>query len=315
MVSMLQYALRRMLELIPILIGVSFLTFLILHLSPGDPATLIGGPTASAEEIANIRKRLNLDEPLLKQYGTFLLALSRGDLGESVQRREKVWDMIAVRLPNTAALALSSLLVTLLGIPLGVWASTRPNSLTDLMLMNVALLGVSIPNFWLGIMLIIYFSVDLAWLPAAGLTRPFLSIEGLKSLILPALTLGTAGMALIARLTRAGMLDVLGQDYMRTARAKGLSEPRVLFRHALRNTMIPVITILGLNFGALLGGAVVTESVFAINGVGRLAVDSILSRDYAIVQGTVVLIATIFVLTNLLVDLLYAFINPRIRYA
>lgn len=312
---MLQYALRRMLELVPILIGVTFLTFLILHLSPGDPATLIGGPTASAEEIANIRKRLNLDEPLLKQYGTFLLALSRGDLGESVQRREKVWDMIAVRLPNTAALALSSLLVTLIGIPLGVWASTRPNSLTDLMLMNVALLGVSIPNFWLGIMLIIYFSVDLAWLPAAGLTRPFLSIEGLKSLILPALTLGTAGMALIARLTRAGMLDVLGQDYMRTARAKGLSEPRVLFRHALRNTMIPVITILGLNFGALLGGAVVTESVFAINGVGRLAVDSILSRDYAIVQGTVVLIATIFVLTNLLVDLLYAFINPRIRYA
>lgn len=312
---MLQYALRRILELIPILIGVSFLTFLILHLSPGDPATLIGGPTASAEEIANIRKRLNLDEPLLKQYGTFLLALSRGDLGESVQRREKVWDMIAVRLPNTAALALSSLLVTLLGIPLGVWASTRPNSLTDLMLMNVALLGVSVPNFWLGIILIIYFSVDLAWLPAAGLTRPFLSIEGLKSLILPALTLGTAGMALIARLTRAGMLEVLGQDYMRTARAKGLSEQRVLFRHALRNTMIPVLTILGLNFGALLGGAVVTESVFAINGVGRLAVDSILSRDYAIVQGTVVLIATIFVLTNLLVDLLYAFINPRIRYA
>ena len=312
---MLQYALRRILELIPILIGVSFLTFLILHLSPGDPATLIGGPTASAEEVANIRKRLNLDEPLLKQYGTFLLALSRGDLGESVQRREKVWDMIAVRLPNTAALALSSLLVTLLGIPLGVWASTRPNSLTDLMLMNVALLGVSVPNFWLGIILIIYFSVDLAWLPAAGLTRPFLSIEGLKSLILPALTLGTAGMALIARLTRAGMLEVLGQDYMRTARAKGLSEQRVLFRHALRNTMIPVLTILGLNFGALLGGAVVTESVFAINGVGRLAVDSILSRDYAIVQGTVVLIATIFVLTNLLVDLLYAFINPRIRYA
>lgn len=312
---MFQYTVRRVLELIPILIGVSFLTFMMLHLSPGDPATLIGGPTASAEEIASIRQRLNLDEPLLRQYGTFLLNLSRGDLGESVQRREKVWDMIAARLPNTAVLAVTSLLVTLLGIPLGVWAATRPNSITDLALMNVSLLGVSIPNFWLGIMLIIYFSVDLAWFPAAGYARPFWSAEGLKSLVLPAITLGTAGTALIARLTRAGMLEILGQDYVRTARAKGLSERRVLFRHALRNTMIPVLTVLGLNFGALLGGAVVTESVFAINGVGRLAVDSILSRDYAIVQGTVVLIATIFVLVNLLVDLLYALVNPRIRYA
>lgn len=296
------------------MVGVTFLTFLMLHLSPGDPATLIGGPTASAAEIASIRQRLNLDEPLFSQYGTFLLNLAQGDLGESVQRREKVWDMIAVRLPNTTVLAVSSLLVTLLGIPLGVWAATKPNSVTDFTLMNLSLLGVSVPNFWLGIILIIYFSVDLAWFPAAGYTRPYWSLAGLKSLVLPALTLGTAGMALIARLTRAGMLEVLGQDYVRTARAKGVSERRVLFRHALRNTMIPVLTVLGLNFGALLGGAVVTESVFAINGVGRLAVDSILSRDYAIVQGTVVFIATIFVATNLLVDLLYALINPRIRY-
>lgn len=311
---MLIYSLRRLLEAVPVLLGVTVLTFLILHLAPGDPAQLIGGPTATAQEIAAIRQRLNLDRPLYVQYGTFLWGLLHGDLGKSVQRRESVRSMLAVRLPNTAVLAITSMIVTLIGIPLGVMAATRPNSLTDLMLMNVSLLGVSVPNFWLGILLIIWFAVDLAWFPVAGYHRPFLSVDGLKSLVLPAVTLGTGGMALVARLTRSGMLDVLGQDYVRTARAKGLPERAVLFRHALRNTMIPVITVLGLNFGALLGGAVVTESVFAINGVGRLAVDSILARDYAVVQGSVVLIATTFVLVNLLVDLSYALLNPTIRY-
>ena len=309
------YALRRLLEAIPVLLGVTVLTFLILHLSPGDPAALIGGPTATAEEIANIRARLNLDRPLWEQYGTFLWDLVHGDLGQSVQRRESVRSMLAVRLPNTAMLAVASMLVTLLGIPLGVMAATKPNSLTDLALMNVSLLGVSVPNFWLGILFILWFSVDLGWFPAAGFTHPFWSLDGLRSLVLPSVTLGTGGMALVARLTRSGMLDVLGQDYIRTARAKGMRERGVLFRHALRNTMIPVITVLGLNFGALLGGAVVTESVFAINGVGRLAVDSILARDYAVVQGSVVFIAATFVLVNLLVDLSYALLNPTIRYA
>jgi peptide/nickel transport system permease protein len=309
------YALRRLLEAIPVLLGVTVLTFLILHLSPGDPAALIGGPTATAEEIANIRARLNLDRPLWEQYGTFLWDLIHGDLGQSVQRRESVRSMLAVRLPNTAMLAVASMLVTLLGIPLGVMAATKPNSLTDLALMNVSLLGVSVPNFWLGILFILWFSVDLGWFPAAGFTHPFWSLDGLRSLVLPSITLGTGGMALVARLTRSGMLDVLGQDYIRTARAKGMRERGVLFRHALRNTMIPVITVLGLNFGALLGGAVVTESVFAINGVGRLAVDSILARDYAVVQGSVVFIAATFVLVNLLVDLSYALLNPTIRYA
>lgn len=311
---MLQYTVRRFIEAVPILLGVSFLTFLILHLSPGDPATLIGGPTASPEEIANIRRSLNLDRPLASQYLTFLGGLLRGDLGESVQRRTAVWDMIRIRLPNTALLAVTSMLVTLIGIPLGIMAATRQNSLLDLLLMNVSLAGVSIPNFWLGLLLIVWFAVDRNWFPAAGFTQPWWSPEGLKSLVLPAITLGTAGTALVARLTRSGMLEVMGQDYVRTARAKGLPERSVIYRHALRNTLIPIVTVIGLNFGYLLGGAVVTESVFAINGIGRLAVDSILSRDYAVVQGCVLVIATSFVVVNLLVDLSYASLNPQIRY-
>lgn len=311
---MTQYTLRRLLETIPILLGVTLLTFLILHLSPGDPAVLIGGPTASSEEIANIRRRLNLDRPLHEQYLTFLAGLTRGDLGESIQRRESVADMLAVRLPNTLALAVASMIVTLLGVVLGVIAATKQNSITDFALMNVSLVGLSIPNFWLGLMLIIWFSVDLRWFPAAGLVQPYWSLDGLRALTLPALTLGTAGMALVARLTRSGMLEVLQQDYVRTARAKGLPQRVVTYRHALRNTLIPVVTILGLNFGYLLGGAVVTETVFAINGIGRLTVDAILARDYAVVQGCVVFIATMFVLVNLLVDLSYALLNPQLRY-
>lgn len=311
---MTQYTIRRLLETVPVLLGVTLLTFLILHLSPGDPAVLIGGPTASAEDIANIRARLNLDRPLHQQYLTFLGGLLQGDLGQSLQRRESVLDMIAVRLPNTLFLTFASMIVTLAGVALGVWAARRQNSLVDVLLMNLSLLGVSVPNFWLGLMLIVWFSVDLRWFPAAGLTQPYFSPEGLRSVVLPALTLGTAGMALVARLTRSGMLDVLQQDYVRTARAKGLPERTVTYRHALRNTLIPVVTILGLNFGALLGGAVVTETVFAINGIGRLTVDAILARDYAVVQGCVVLIAVIFVLVNLLVDLSYALLNPQLRY-
>ncbi len=311
---MTQYALRRLVETIPILLGVTLLTFLILHLAPGDPAVLIGGPTATAEEIANIRARLDLDRPLPEQYLTFVAGLLRGDLGQSVQRRVSVREMIAVRLPNTLFLATASMVVTLFGVVLGVLAATKQNTATDLGLMTVSLLGVSIPNFWLGLMLIIWFSVDLRWFPAAGLAQPLLSAEGLQSVVLPALTLGAGGMALVARLTRSGMLEVLQQDYIRTARAKGLNERSVTYRHALRNTLIPVVTILGLNFGYLLGGAVVTETVFAINGIGRLTVDAILARDYAVVQGCVVFIAAMFVFVNLLVDLSYALLNPQLRY-
>ena len=311
---MTQYALRRLLETVPILLGVTLLTFLILHLSPGDPAVLIGGPTATADEIANIRARLNLDRPLPEQYLTFVGGLLRGDLGQSIQRRVSVREMIGVRLPNTLFLAAASMVVTLFGVILGVLAATKQNSPTDLGLMTVSLLGVSVPNFWLGLMLIIWFSVDLRWFPAAGLAQPLLSAEGLRSVVLPALTLGAGGMALVARLTRSGMLEVLQQDYIRTARAKGLNERTVTYRHALRNTLIPVVTILGLNFGYLLGGAVVTETVFAINGIGRLTVDAILARDYAVVQGCVVFIAAMFVFVNLLVDLSYALLNPQLRY-
>lgn len=311
---MLTYTLRRLLEAVPILLGVSLLTFLILHLTPGDPAVLIGGPTASAEDIENIRARLDLDRPLPEQYLTYLGGLLRGDLGESLQRRERVIDMIVVRLPNTVQLAVAGLVVTLLGIPLGVIAATNRNTLTDLAVTNLALVGLSVPNFWLGLLLIVWFSVDLRWFPAAGLAQPWWSLAGLQSLVLPAITLGVGGLALIARLTRSGMLEVLGQEYVRTATAKGLPRRLVVYRHALKNALIPVITVLGLNFGYLLGGAVVTESVFAINGVGRLAVDSILSRDYAVVQGCVIFIATTFVFVNLLVDLSYALLDPQIRY-
>ena len=311
---MLTYTLRRLLEAVPILLGVSLLTFLILHLTPGDPATLIGGPTASAEDLANIRTRLNLDRPLPEQYLTYLGGLLQGDLGESLQRRESVLSMILVRLPNTVQLAVAGLVVTLIGIPLGVIAATNRNTFTDLAVTNLALVGLSVPNFWLGLLLIVWFSVDLRWFPAAGLTQPWWSPAGLQSLVLPAITLGVGGLALIARLTRSGMLEVLGQEYVRTATAKGLPRRLVVYRHALKNALIPVITVLGLNFGYLLGGAVVTESVFAINGVGRLAVDSILSRDYAVVQGCVIFIASTFVLVNLLVDLSYALLDPQIRY-
>jgi peptide/nickel transport system permease protein len=312
---MLTYSLRRLLEAVPILLGVSLLTFLILHLTPGDPAVLIGGPTASAEDIENIRTRLNLDRPLPEQYLTYLGGLLRGDLGESLQRRERVIDMILVRLPNTVQLAVAGLVVTLIGIPLGVIAATNRNTLTDLAVTNLALVGLSVPNFWLGLLLIVWFSVDLRWFPAAGLAQPWWGPAGLQSLVLPAITLGVGGLALIARLTRSGMLEVLGQEYVRTATAKGLPRRLVVYRHALKNALIPVITVLGLNFGYLLGGAVVTESVFAINGVGRLAVDSILSRDYAVVQGCVIFIATTFVFVNLLVDLSYALLDPQIRYS
>ena len=205
--------------------------------------------------------------------------------------------------------------MTLLGIPLGVLAATKRDTLTDLAVSNLALVGLSIPNFWLGLMLIVWFSVDLRWFPAAGLAQPWWSLEGLHSLVLPALTLGTGGLALIARLTRSGMLEVLGEEYVRTATAKGLPRRLVIYRHALKNALIPVVTVLGLNFGYLLGGAVVTETVFAINGIGRLAVDSILSRDYAVVQGCVIFIATTFVLVNLLTDLSYALLDPQIRYS
>lgn len=311
---MIQYALKRLLETIPILFGVTLLTFLILHLAPGDPAVLIGGPTATAQDIANIRARLNLDRPLPQQYLTFVGNLAQGDLGTSLQRREPVWNMIRVRLPNTVILAVASLIVMLAGVPLGVMAASRQNSILDFTLMNVSVVGVSIPNFWLGLLLIVWFSVDLRWFPAAGITHPWWTIGGLKSLVLPAFTLGVSSMALVARLTRSGMLDVLRQDYIRTGRSKGLDERTVIYHHALRNTLIPVVTIVGLNFGALLGGAVVTETVFAINGIGRLTVDSILSRDYAVVQGCVILIATTFVLINLLVDLSYVLLNPQLRY-
>ncbi|MDQ4077936.1 MAG: ABC transporter permease, partial [Chloroflexota bacterium] len=278
---MTRYVIRRVLLLIPVLLGVSLLAFMVLHLAPGDAAQFLAGPQATAEDLARIRRQMGLDRPLYVQYLDFLGGVVTGDLGESIQRRQPVTEMLAERYPNTIRLAIASILVAILiGVPSGIISAIRRGSAVDHASLVVSLLGISMPGFWLGLMLILLFAVRLQWLPAAGFAHPWWSWAGIKSMILPAFTLGAGGAALTARVTRSAMVEVLGQDYMRTARSKGLSEGTVIMRHALKNALIPVVTVVGLNFGFLLGGTVIIESVFAINGVGRLAVDAIRGRDY-----------------------------------
>jgi peptide/nickel transport system permease protein len=305
----LTYVVRRLLVAIPTLFGVATVIFSLLRLLPGDPATLIAGPTATPESIANIRHQLELDQPLWLQYLGFLGRLLRGDLGISNRTGSPVVQEIFTRMPFTASLAVTSLVLAIvIGVAAGVVASTRRNSGTDLGISGAAVFGVSMPTYWLGLMLIIVFAVHLRVLPAAGVDR------GPVSLVLPAITLALFSMGLVARQTRSAMLEVLGQDFVRTARAKGAGRSVVLIRHALRNALLPIVTTIGLQFGALLGGAVLTESVFAWPGVGRLLVDSIGSRDYPVVQGVVLLLSLAFIAINLLTDLLYAYVDPRIRY-
>jgi len=249
------------------------------------------------------------------QYWRYLSQVLQGDLGTSIYTRQQVTEALIIRYPNTLRLALGAVLIAAsLGITAGVVAAVRRNTWFDYGSMAAALAGISIPAFWLGIMFIIFFSVRLRWFPVAGLASPWWSWMGIRSMILPALSLGIRSAALLARLTRSSMLDVLGLDYIRTARAKGLRDRVVIYKHALKNSLIPVLTVLGLNFGGLLGGTVITESVFGINGVGRLMVGGIYNRDFPLVQGGVLIIATTFVMVNLLVDLAYALVDPRIRY-
>ncbi len=306
---MLRYVAGRLGQLIPVLLGVSFLVFLMIHLVPGDPATVMLQDYGSPAEVAALRTALGLDRPIIVQYGLFLWRLLHGDFGRSIHSGRPVATEIAFRLPYTLRLTVAGLAVAILvGLGLGTIAAVHHQRLLDYAAMVLALAGVSLPSFWFGLVLILLFSYYLRWLPPAG-------ADSVWHLILPALTLGSSAASIIARLTRSSLLEVLRQEFIRTARAKGVGEGRVLYRHALRNALVPVISIVGLQFAGLLGGAVIIESVFGWPGVGRLAVDAIFNRDIPIIQGVVLVAAIVFVVVNLGVDLFYAILDPRIRYA
>jgi ABC-type dipeptide/oligopeptide/nickel transport system permease component len=298
---------KRILYTLPVVIGVSVAVFLMIHLIPGDPAQLVAGMEASEQDVANVRRALGLDQPLYVQYMRFVSRAVLGDFGTSFRTGRGVLDEVGSRYMNTVVLGLAAMLVTLvLGLASGIISAVKKFTAVDNVSMLVSLLGVSMPTFFLGLLLMLVFSVYLGWFPLTG--------KGTwLHLVLPALTLGTPSAAVISRLTRSSLLEVLEQDYIRTARAKGLAEFVVINSHAIRNAMIPVVTVLGLQFGYLLGGAVVTETVFAWPGIGRLIVQAILARDFPVVQASVLFLAMTFVLLNLLTDLLYSFLDPRIR--
>ncbi len=305
---MLQYTFRRILIAIPTIIGVLIIVFSMVRLAPGDPAVLLAGEFASPEVIERARERFGLDRSLPEQFARFVGGLVQGDLGRSTRTNRLVTADLANYFPNTLEMAFAAIVVALIvGVPSGVVSALRPNGPLDFVVTFVALLGVSMPVFWFGLLAILIFSVQLGWFPVAGRGT-------LSHLVLPAITLGLSSTAIIARMTRASMLEVLNQDFVRTARAKGLREGQVVIKHALRNALVPVVTVIGLQFGSLLAGAVITETVFTWPGIGRLLVDSIRARDYPVVQGAVLLIAVSFVLVNLIVDLIYGFVDPRIRY-
>jgi peptide/nickel transport system permease protein len=303
---MRSYLLRRGWQSLLVLFGVSVVVFLILHLT-GDPAALLLPPDATAEDLAKFRTAMGFDDPVAVQYLRFLRGAVRGDFGQSLRHGEPAMELVVERLPATFQLAGAGLLIALcLAIPAGIVSAVRRNTAVDYVSTVLALLGQAMPTFWLGIMLILVFSVRLNWLPSSGR-------GSIEHLVLPAITLGLFTTARITRLTRSGMLEVLGQDYIRTARAKGVSEPPVVWKHALKNASIPIVTIVGIELGTLLGGSVITETIFAWPGVGRLSVQAIFNRDYPVVQAAVFLLATTFVLLNFLVDVVYTYLDPRIR--
>lgn len=305
---MRRYILRRIGLLVPVVIGVVTVVFLIVHFIPGDPVEIMLGEQAQAVDKEELRRQMGLDKPLHVQYVDFLARLARGDLGRSLHTKRPVLESIVRRLPATLELALAAMVVALvLAIPLGLLSAYKKDTVVDQGSMLFALLGISMPNFWLGPLLIIVFSLKLGWFPVSGR-------GGLAHVVLPAITLGTAMAAILARMIRASMLDVIQSDYITTARAKGVRESRVVLKHAFRNALIPVVTIVGLQIGGLLAGSIITETIFAWPGIGRLAIQAINARDYPLVQGCVLVIALGYVLVNFLTDLLYGFIDPRIRY-
>ncbi len=331
---MLAYIARRFLILIPTLLGVSVIVFLLLQLTPGDPAELLLGERATKASLEQMREHLGLNKPIHVQYAMFLKRLMKGDLGETIWTRQKVWIEVKQRFPATIELSVAALLIScFFGVILGIVSATKQYSLFDYVSMLGALAGVSMPIFWLALVFMLIFSLNLGWLPMSGrlsvgveletITRFYVidalitgNGEALKDvlwhLIMPAATLSTIPMAIVARMTRSAMLEVLRQDYIKTAKAKGLSNMRVIFKHGLRNALIPVVTTIGLQFGVMLGGAILTETIFAWPGVGKWMYDAVMQRDYMVIQGGVLFIATLFVLINLCVDVLYAVINPRI---
>ncbi|MBP2167376.1 peptide/nickel transport system permease protein [Erwinia toletana] len=313
---MLGYFIRRVLAAIPVMLVVALFVFLLLRLSPGDPAAIIAGDMATPDQLAAIRESLGLNQPLYQQFFVWISQLLQGDFSTSLMAQTPVLTMIGQRLEPTLSLALVAIGFTILiSVPLGVLAAWKHGSWIDNLVMSSSVLGFSVPVFVIGYLLSTLFAIELKWLPVQG----FSSISNgvwpfAQRIILPALTLSSVYIALVARMTRASVLEVLGEDYIRTARAKGLSEIHVLFRHALRNSMIPILTVIGTGFALMISGVVVTESVFNIPGLGRLIVDAVLARDYPVIQGMILLTSGVYVIINLLIDLSYALSDPRIRY-
>lgn len=323
------YVLKRLISLAITLLGVSVIVFLLVHLSPGDPIRIMLGEQARPEDVQRLTELYGFDEPLPVQYVRWMAAAVQGDLGDSIRSGTPVIELVAQRLPATLELAVVALILAVaIGIPLGVLAAVTRNSPIDLASMGLALVGVAAPNFWIGLILLSTVAANVGWIPAFGRGPGILEALGLgvtefrwgplgdaaRHLLLPSLAIGTSIMAIITRMTRSSLLEVLGLDYVRTARAKGVRRAVVTVRHALRNAILPVVTVVGLQFGFLLGGAIVTETVFAWPGIGRLIVDSIAQRDFPVVQGSILMLAVVFVFVNLIVDLSYGLINPRIRY-
>ncbi|WP_078552881.1 ABC transporter permease [Bacillus alkalicellulosilyticus] len=303
---MITYIIRRLLQLIPVLFGVTLFVFLLMHLTPGNPAQIMAGETAPPEVVERIEQRLGLNDPLPVQYGNFVKRIVQLDFGVSMRHNTPVIEEIKPRFWITLELAVySTLLSIFIGLIAGVVSAVRKYTWTDVTIMIVALFGLSMPNFWLGLMLMQWFSINLGWFPPTGWGSP---AQG----VLPVITLGTAGAAIIARMTRSSMLEVLSQDYIRTARAKGVRERVIIYRHALKNALIPVVTVTGIQFGSLLSGTVLTEAVFAINGMGRYVIESIMVRDFPAVQASIIIISMVFVFVNLCVDITYRFLNKRI---
>jgi peptide/nickel transport system permease protein len=331
---MLAHIIRRILLLFPTLLGISVIIFLMMHITPGDPAELLLGERATEPALEALREHLGLNEPLYVQYGMFLKRLMKGDLGETIWTRQKVWIEVKQRFPATIELSIAAMLISsVLGVILGIISATKQYSFLDYLSMLGALVGVSMPIFWLGLVLMLIFSLNLGWFPMSGrlsvgidldpitnfyildalLTKNWAAFkDALWHITLPAFTLSTIPMAIVARMTRSSMLEVLRQDYIKTARAKGLSPGIVILKHALRNALIPVITVIGLMFGILMAGAILTETIFAWPGVGKWLYDAVLQRDYMVIQGGTLFVAAIFVIINLVVDILYAVINPKI---
>ena len=305
---MLGYTIKRILQVIPVLLIISFICFMMIRLVPGDPVANMLGVNASKEAIAAQRAELGLDKPLLTQYGDFLVKALQGDLGKSITTRRPVIDEIAQRYPATLKLALgATVFAAVVGITFGVLSAVKQNKLTDNVIMVFSLLSVSTPSFFLALVMMLLFSIHLGWLPSMGLRTPL-------HYVLPIITLGMQSVGLIARTTRSSMLEVLRQDYIRTSRSRGISQAVIVMRHAFKNALIPVVTVVGLRFGGLLAGSMLVEAVFSVPGIGRFMVDGVLKRDYPVVQGTVLVLATTFVLVDLAVDLIYALIDPRIKY-